>query len=68
MSRIKISTLQSKVEYIILALGGKPDQDVEDNKRNLDEFEYASQSIKTALNTCKDRLKERTEKIALFGV
>ena len=27
MSRIKINTLQSKIEYIILALGGKPDQD-----------------------------------------
>ena len=40
---------------------------VEENKKNLDEFEYTSLSIKTNLNNCKDRLKERTEKIALYG-
>eukprot|EP00347_Sterkiella_histriomuscorum_P002197 403369092 len=67
MSRIKILTLQSKVEYIILSLGGKPDQDAEENKKNLDEFEYTSISIKNNLNTCKDRLKERTERISLYG-
>ena len=39
----------------------------EENKRNLDEFEYTSMSIKANLNTCKDRLKERTERIALYG-
>ena len=39
----------------------------EENKRNLDEFEYTSMSIKNSLNTCKDRLKERTEKISLYG-
>jgi predicted DNA-binding protein YlxM (UPF0122 family) len=33
----------------------------------MDEFEYTSQSVKTLLNTCKERLKERTEKISLFG-
>lgn len=40
---------------------------VEENKRNLDEFELTSQSIKSGLNSCKERLKERTEKISLFG-
>lgn len=40
---------------------------VEENKRNLDEFEYASLSIKNNLNSCKEKLKERTERIALFG-
>jgi hypothetical protein len=40
---------------------------VEENRRNMDEFEYTSQSVKTLLNTCKERLKERTEKISLFG-
>lgn len=34
---------------------------------NLDEFEFTSMSIKTNLNTCKDRLKERTERISLYG-
>ena len=40
---------------------------VEENRRNLDEFEYTSINIKSSLNSCKDRLKERTEKIAIFG-
>ena len=39
----------------------------EENKRNLDEFEYASLSIKNNLNQCKERLKERTEIISLYG-
>jgi hypothetical protein len=85
MSRIKINTLQTKVEYIVLSLGGKPDSDgkcspstssllfltdvslVEENRRNLDEFEMAATNVKGLLNQCKERLKERTEKITLFG-
>ncbi len=39
----------------------------EENKKNLDEFEYASQSIKNNLNKCKEQLKERTEIISLYG-
>jgi hypothetical protein len=31
------------------------------------EFELTTQSIKETLKTCKERLGERTEKIALFG-
>ncbi len=67
MSRIKIKTLQAKNEFIIMALGGKPDSDEQDNRKNLGEFEMTSQSIKETLKQCKDRLRERTEKIALFG-
>jgi hypothetical protein len=33
--RIKVETLQSKIEFIILALGGKPDADVAENKQYL---------------------------------
>ena len=40
---------------------------VEENRKNLDEFEYTTMNIKNSLNTCKDKLKERTEKISLFG-
>ena len=67
MSRLKLQTLQAKVEFIILSLGGKPDQDTQENRRNLSEFEMTSVSIKETLNVCKDRLKERQEKIKLFG-
>lgn len=40
---------------------------VEENKRNLDEFELTSNSVKLSLNNCKDMLKERLEKIELYG-
>jgi len=33
-SRITIDTLQSKVEYMVLSLGGKPDEEKEENKKN----------------------------------
>jgi len=46
MSRIKINTLQSKVEYIILSLGGKPDQDVEENNYLLEQFKQTSDIMK----------------------
>ena len=32
MSRITIDTLSTKVEFIVLSLGGKPDGDLEENK------------------------------------
>lgn len=67
MSRIKITTLQSKVDFIILALGGTPDSDASEAKRNVNEFELTAGSIKELLSTCRERLKERTEKIKLFG-
>jgi hypothetical protein len=31
------------------------------------EFEMTSHNIKDTLKECKDRLKERTDKIALYG-
>ena len=67
MSRLKLTTLQAKVEFIILSLGGKPDSDTQENKKNLSEFELATTSIKDILNTCKLMLKERQDKIKLFG-
>ena len=33
-SRITIDTLLSKVEFIVLSLGGKPDEEKEINKKN----------------------------------
>jgi hypothetical protein len=34
MSRIAIETLSTKVEFIVLSLGGRPDGDLELNKKN----------------------------------
>ena len=34
MSKVSLDTLQSKVEYMVLSLGGVPDQDKKDNQRN----------------------------------
>lgn len=50
-----------------MSLGGRPDADTQENKKNLSEFEMTSATIKDTLNVCKDRLKERQEKIKLFG-
>jgi hypothetical protein len=67
MSRITIDTLQSKIEFIILSLGGKPDSEFEENKKNQDEFENISSMLKEKMNSCKSKLKERNELIAMFG-
>ena len=39
MSKVILDTLQSKVEYMVLGLGGKPDQEKQDDKRNQDQFD-----------------------------
>ena len=59
MSRIKIQTLQSKVEFIILALGGKPDADKVENSRYLAEFDGVSTEVKQELQKCRALLGER---------
>ena len=33
-SRITIETLQSKVEYMVMSLGGKPNEEKEANRKN----------------------------------
>jgi hypothetical protein len=38
-SKIKVETLTSKIEFMVLALGGKPDADVAENKKYLNELE-----------------------------
>jgi hypothetical protein len=37
--RIKLATLQSKIECMVIKLGGPPDEDVEENNRLLEAFE-----------------------------
>jgi hypothetical protein len=46
MSRITIKTLQTKVEFMVLSLGGKPDGDMMDNQRIQDEFDSLSTILK----------------------
>jgi hypothetical protein len=66
-SKIKVETLTSKIEFMVLALGGKPDADVAENKNYLKELETTQQSIKTDMNLAKTKLSERNETIALVG-
>jgi len=66
-SKIKVETLTSKIEFMVLALGGKPDADVAENKKYLSELETTQQSIKTDMNLAKTKLSERNETIALVG-
>ena len=65
--RIKIATLQTKIEFMILSLGGKPDADKAENKFYEGEFENTAKTIKENLKACREKLAERSEKIALFG-
>jgi hypothetical protein len=65
--RIKIGTLQTKIEFMVLSLGGKPDADKEENKFYEKEFEDTSKKIKDDLKICREKLAERSEKIALYG-
>jgi hypothetical protein len=37
--KVKIETLQSKIECMVLQLGGRPDEDKVENKNLLDQFE-----------------------------
>lgn len=66
-SRIKLNTLQEKVEYIVLKLGGKPDEEIEENKQSIDEFERTFALVNKQLHMCKEKLEERQTKIEQFG-
>ena len=59
MSRIAIETLQAKVEFIIISLGGKPDEELEENKKNQDQFDNLSTDLKLKMKECKNKLVER---------
>lgn len=66
-SRITIDTLQSKIEFVVLSLGGKPDEEKEENKRNMDQFDSISAILKLKMKECKDKLKERSSLIENVG-
>jgi hypothetical protein len=56
---LKLETLTSKVEYMILALGGRKDKDVEDNKYLINLFETESTNMKDKLKNIKEMLVDR---------
>jgi hypothetical protein len=59
--------LSSKVEFMILALGGKRDADVAENNFYIDKFESTAKEVKEGLKEIRQQLGERLEKIAKFG-
>ena len=61
--KLKLETLTSKVEYMIMALGGRPDRDVEQNEYLINQFEEEATNLKEGLSEIKDKLKERVETI-----
>ena len=56
MSRITINTLLSKTEFIVLSLGGKPDEDKEEDKKNQDQFDKISDLIKSRMKIAKEKI------------
>ena len=63
MSKVILDTLQSKVEFMVLGLGGKPDQEKQEDQRNQDQFDKITVIIKDKMKEIKDKLKERKELI-----
>ena len=60
-SRIAIDTLQAKLEFIVMSLGGRPDEEKEEMKRNQEEFDNISTLLKECMSNTKSKLKERQE-------
>jgi hypothetical protein len=67
MSRITIDTLLTKTEFIVLSLGGKPDEDKEEDKKNQDKFDKVSDLIKTRMKVAKEKIQDRNNVIADKG-
>jgi hypothetical protein len=61
--KVKISTMQTKIEFMILSLGGKPDEDQLENNHLLSQFEQTRSEIKKELKQAHGLLMERNETI-----
>ena len=61
--RIKIQTLKTKLESMIVALDGPPDKELNENTRLLDDFETISNKIKKDLQEAKGQLEMRKHSI-----
>ena len=51
----------------MLSLGGKPDEEKAEKRRNEDEFEDISNLLKAKMKQCKEKLKDRSELISSVG-
>ena len=58
-ARLKINTLQSKIEFIILSLGGKPDPDMAENNYYINKQESIGKDIKAELKKGRTLLADR---------
>ena len=61
--RIKIQTLKTKLENMIIALDGPPDAELNENTRLLDSFETISNKVKKELHNAKGQLELRKDSI-----
>lgn len=52
---------------MVLALGGRPDADKQENEYYINEFEKTSKEVKEKLGVQRDNLAERNEIIATFS-
>jgi hypothetical protein len=52
-ARLKINTMASKVEFIILSLGGKPDPDVAENNYYINKQESIGKDMKAELKKAR---------------
>ena len=52
--KLKLDTLQTKVELMIYKLGGKADKDVQETNFYISEFEKMSKSIQEGLRDIKN--------------
>ena len=66
-NKIKIEGLQSKIETMVLSLGGRPDEDKRENKYLLSQFEETQREIKSELKQAHELLTQRAETIATWG-
>lgn len=55
-SRLKINTLATKIEFIILSLGGKPDPDIAENNYLINKQESIGKDMKGELKTAREKL------------
>jgi hypothetical protein len=65
--KVKILTLSTKIEFMVLALGGKPDEEKIINENYVKQLTETGKEIKTELGKAAKLLGDRNETIACFG-
>ncbi len=65
--RRHLITITDKLEFMIISLGGQPDQTAVEGKRNLNEYQFKTEVIRVNINKIEQLVKERDEIIKLHG-